>query len=190
MVLVSRSRIVPVLTVATATHPDPKHALAKVIDEGVATRNYCIGMLRNGYVPKSSVTNPCEVTNLEDHLFAYIYPETLSKFDFLLRNTTSISFDELPNLSNSNLRVTFANILSIFEQWGMEVIAVDITTEDIKEVGFTVLKVLVPAVEPLSQDHNIRFLGRTRLYEVPKRMGYDSKIRDESRITNLPHPFA
>ncbi|SRR5216683_8339265 len=190
LILVSKSQTVPVLTVTTATHPDPYRALTKVIDEGVSTRNFCIGMLRKGYISKVSVTNPSEFTHLEDHLFAYVHPEMLGNFDFLLKNPISMSFRELPNLSNHNLAVTLKDILAIFSNLNMEVIAVDITTEDIKEAGFTVLRVLIPGLEPLSQDHNIRFLGRTRLYELPKYMGYDSKIRYESYITKLPHPFA
>jgi ribosomal protein S12 methylthiotransferase accessory factor len=74
--------------------------------------------------------------------------------------------------------------------WDMEVIAADLTTPDIREAGFTVVRVLIPQLQPLSQNHNIRFLGTKRLYEVPLRMGYMTKRRDETEITNLPHPFA
>jgi ribosomal protein S12 methylthiotransferase accessory factor len=72
----------------------------------------------------------------------------------------------------------------------MEIVVAEVTTRDIKEAGFTVVRVLVPQLQPLSQDHNIRFLGSQRLYEVPKRMGFAAKRRNESQITDLPHPFA
>jgi ribosomal protein S12 methylthiotransferase accessory factor len=190
LVLMSRHRTVPVLTVTTATHPNPKRAIAKVMDEGVSTRKFCVGKLREGFVPKVNLRNPSEFAQLEDHLFAYIYPRAVSKFDFLLKNSTTIGFDELPDLSTADPVATLKNIMSILDYWNMEVIVADITTRDVKEAGFTVVRVLVPELQPLSQNHNIRYLGTKRLYEVPKRMGYGSKRRNESQITNLPHPFA
>lgn len=190
LLLLSKDRTIPVLTVTTAAHPNPRQAVIKVIDEAVATRNFCLAKLRQGYRPRVTVNNPAEITQLEDHLFAYIHPDTLATFDFLFKHSTVVSLDQLRDFSHVDLSTTLREILASLRKWNLEVIAADITTDDVREVGFTVLRVLVPQMVPLSQDHNIRFLGVKRLYDAPKRMGYGSRTRQESALTGLPHPFA
>lgn len=190
LILISKNRITPVLTVTTATHPDPKRAIAKAIDEGVSTRKYCIGKFREGIASLPNIANPADFIELEDHLLSYIFPEAIDKFSFLLEHSSTIEVKELPNLSSTNPAVTLRNMMKRLDRWDMEVIAADLTTPDIREAGFTVVRVLIPQLQPLSQNHNIRFLGTKRLYEVPLRMGYMTKRRDETEITNLPHPFA
>jgi ribosomal protein S12 methylthiotransferase accessory factor len=73
---------------------------------------------------------------------------------------------------------------------GLEVLAVDLTTDDISELGLQVVKVLVPGSLPL--DFGVRWphLGGRRLYEAPRRMGYRGRVaRHPAEVNLFPHPF-
>ena len=71
---------------------------------------------------------------------------------------------------------------------GAQVIAVECTTAEAREVGFRVVRVLVPELMPLSFTHRARYLAHPRLYSAPTRMGYRSY--PEQQINPLPQPFA
>lgn len=81
-------------------------------------------------------------------------------------------------------------ILNKLEKLKLEVFVSDLTTDDVKQAGFRVAKVVMPEMQPLSADHNIRFLGVRRLYELPKKLDYTSRPTSEQSINPFPHPFA
>ena len=74
------------------------------------------------------------------------------------------------------------------ESVGAEVIAVDITTDEARQVGMHVVKVLVPEAMPLSFVHNARYLNTRRLYDVPRIMG--RRVHDEAHLNHELQPFA
>ena len=73
-------------------------------------------------------------------------------------------------------------------QAGAEVIAVDITTDEARQVGMHVVKVLVPEAMPLSFPRSARYLGTPRLYRAPSAMGLT--VHDETSINPEFQPFA
>jgi ribosomal protein S12 methylthiotransferase accessory factor len=89
-------------------------------------------------------------------------------------------------MSSGNSKDDVYRCVDILRKNGLEVIVVDITTDDIKETPFKVVKVLIPGLQQLNGDHNYPFLGGHRLKEAPKKMGYAVK---EGEYNKLPHPF-
>ncbi|WP_103062468.1 YcaO-like family protein [Actinomyces qiguomingii] len=73
-------------------------------------------------------------------------------------------------------------------QRGAEVIAVDITTDEARQVGMHVVKVLVPEAMPLSFVHSARYLATPRLYAAPAAMGLE--VHGEEDINPDFQPFA
>ncbi|MET8243287.1 YcaO-like family protein [Streptomyces sp. NPDC005202] len=71
---------------------------------------------------------------------------------------------------------------------GAEVLAVDITTDEARQVGMHAVKVLVPEAVPLSFIHSERYLATARLYAAPRAMGFESY--DEESLNPDPQPFA
>jgi ribosomal protein S12 methylthiotransferase accessory factor len=71
---------------------------------------------------------------------------------------------------------------------GMETIAVDVTTPDVRDFGIVVVRVIVPELMPISFTHHVRYLAHRRLYQAPYTLGYG--IRTEETITDDPIPFA
>ena len=71
---------------------------------------------------------------------------------------------------------------------GMETIAVDVTTPEVREFGIVVVRVIVPELMPISFTHHARYLAHPRAYEAPSRLGHGR--RSEETITDDPIPFA
>jgi len=68
----------------------------------------------------------------------------------------------------------------------MDVIIVNLTTSDVKDIGFNIIKVIVPELIPLHSNHDFPFKGSKRLVEVPKKWG---KKLEEKELNLFPHPF-
>jgi ribosomal protein S12 methylthiotransferase accessory factor len=66
-------------------------------------------------------------------------------------------------------------------------VTVDVTPPDIRDLGFTVVKTLVPGLVDLNPEHLLPPKGNRRLYEVPERLGYGR--RSEDVLYDVPHPF-
>ncbi|MFG2092774.1 YcaO-like family protein [Streptomyces sp. NPDC048612] len=71
---------------------------------------------------------------------------------------------------------------------GAEVLVVDITTDEARQVGMHAVKVLVPEAMPLSFIHSERYLGTPRLYAAPTAMGHES--HGEESLNPEPQPVA
>jgi len=71
---------------------------------------------------------------------------------------------------------------------GHDVIAVDLTTDELRAAGLWVVRVVIPGLMPFTTVHRARYLGTPRLYEYPRRAGFVP--RDEADINPDPQPFA
>ena len=77
---------------------------------------------------------------------------------------------------------------SFTKEMDMEVIAIDLTTDELRERGAWVVRAVIPGLMPMSSDYRARFLGTPRLYEYPKNAGFGSIT--ENDINRAPQPFA
>lgn len=75
------------------------------------------------------------------------------------------------------------------EQCGLEVIVVDITTPDVRELGMHVVKVLVPGAVMLPRSEKEKIMTASRIYEVPLKMGWLERSLQPDELNTSPHPF-
>jgi ribosomal protein S12 methylthiotransferase accessory factor len=108
--------------------------------------------------------------------------------DFLLsRPGNYISYDKFARLdwwhepSNLDELISLANRLLTM---GLTVLWRDITATEAISLG-KVVRVVVPEMLPLSQDHNARWLGTPRLARR-----WSAEQSGEMNINPFPHPFA
>ena len=71
---------------------------------------------------------------------------------------------------------------------GHRILLADLTTEDVRQLGLCVVRVVIPGFHPLFMGHRFRALGGRRLWEVPQRLGYKG-ITPETGDNPAPHPF-
>jgi ribosomal protein S12 methylthiotransferase accessory factor len=96
----------------------------------------------------------------------------------------------LPDLATGGLKGDVLRAVELLARAGHEVIVVDLTTPDLAEAGFSVVRVLVPGLVPLHSAHGLPCLGVARLRELPWRLGWVERGRDPLAALNpLPHPF-
>ena len=62
-----------------------------------------------------------------------------------------------------------------------------LTSPDIRDLGLTVARSLVPGYHPLYMGHRLRALGGRRLWEVPQRLGREQPQSGGSNPA--PHPY-
>lgn len=117
--------------------------------------------------------DPYKIKTLYEHFLYY----QGDNFDKLLFNSKlikyekeKISFDEvLINLKKNNINVYFK----------------ELTTDDIKDTGIKVVKVIAPSLIDLNKSHIYPRLGAKRFFEVPKKLG----LEYSDNLTAMPHPF-
>jgi ribosomal protein S12 methylthiotransferase accessory factor len=70
----------------------------------------------------------------------------------------------------------------------MDVVVCDLTTPDIAALDLSVVRVVVPGMNPLFMGHKNRARGGRRLYEVPQRLGHPG-LEPGQQDNPYPHPF-
>ena len=132
-----------------------------------------------------------DVVSFDHHLMLYnqrpdFAAEALAFYDAAPEEPLS----SLPERSTGRLKGDVERCIDLLGQGGHEVIVVDLTTPDLQEAGFAVVRVLVPGLIPLPGDHNLPYLGVARLREAPWRLGWVERERDPLAALNpVPHPF-
>lgn len=73
---------------------------------------------------------------------------------------------------------------------GYEVLVTDLTTDDISQIGMKAVRVVVPGLQNLHGNHNWPCLGVDRVYEIPRKLGWERfGWREEAGLNPYPHPF-
>ncbi|GID30467.1 YcaO-like family protein [Paractinoplanes brasiliensis] len=174
------------VTVSCATALDGNSALAKVICEATSAR---IALDSAQHIPAAVE----DFTSLTHGAHYYGRGGQRRAFDFLLDRPATEPPDGwairscLPDLSTASDEHRLAALVAVLRQHGMDVVAVDLTTEELREAGLWVVRVVVPQLMPISFVHRARFLGTPRL------TGYVGRTRPgftESDANPDPLPFA
>lgn len=171
------------LFVSCATSLDPVVACGKAIREAAPARNV---MNRERTLP-ASVEDFFELTHGADY---YGTGNHNSDFDFLLNNGRTTSLDQIATipLSENSDAQGLASLVSRLRSLGMEAIAIDLTTEELRRAGLWVVRVIVPQLMPISFVHRARYLGTPRLFEYARHSGAGNL--NSSSINPGPMPFA
>lgn len=184
-VLSGLSRIASI--VMCATDPDPTRAAVKVIKETAASRIALEGAAESG----RGKTSSAEFESVFDGALYMAAPERSHAFSFLGSSGcqgTRRKLSALPTCKQRSPRETLANLVDRLSSLGMEAYVVDLTTPEARAAGLTVIKALVPGLQPLSFATRAQFKGHPRLYRAPLAMGYEARAEDA--LNPDPQPFA
>lgn len=141
-----------------------------------------------GWTPREDFSN---VSSFDHHLMLYnMRPDMAATALEFYRSAPEEPLSRLAQSATGRLKGDIERCLELLAGAGHEVIVVDLTTPDLQEAGFTVVRVLVPGLVPLHGDHGLPYLGAGRLREAPWRLGWVERTRDPLAVLNpLPHPF-
>jgi ribosomal protein S12 methylthiotransferase accessory factor len=151
-----------------------------------------VGMGRYALAQKDyqSTENYQNINTVILHGIAHAVDPTLGKsLEFLNPTGKQIPIQDIKNIYDENMVNNIRNLVSKLDEKGLNVIVKELTTVDVDEVGFKVIRVVIPGMQPLDVNHTCRYLGGTRLYEVPCQMGLRSQPLTEEEVNPYPHIF-
>ncbi len=180
----------PALCLGAASRLSPTQAARKCLLELGQGLPYLRVLTAEG---KQWVTRDdyADLTSFDHHFMLYnTRPElAATAFDFY-RTASPEALSTIPDRAAGTLKADVERCVALLAEAGHEVIVVDLTTPDLREVGFSAVRVVIPGLVPLHGDHNLPYLGSSRLRELPWRLGWVSRERDPLTTLNpLPHPF-
>jgi ribosomal protein S12 methylthiotransferase accessory factor len=183
----------PWVMCGAAAHPDAERALRNALHEV----GHAVSGLVTRYNPNTAAsmfTNPDLVVGMDDHAMLYGHPDAFARLDFLSADgpTRPLSdfADQWAWSRHGDLDQDLAELIGRYLASGLDVIAVDTTSPELRAGGFACAKLIVPGTVPMTFGHRYRRThGLTRLTTVPRLLGYR---RTELRVEELnpfPHPF-
>ncbi|GAA3850185.1 YcaO-like family protein [Streptomyces sedi] len=143
-------------------------------------------MARRGF-PATATAEPLEeLADPEDHIRMTCQPGYRDSLRWLLHERVPW---RPPGGRAPARETTLAEAVEAVARRGMRVISVDLTPPDLRELGWHVVKTLVPGSQPLSFGR-LQCLGGERLYRLPVELGHRREPARESELNPAPHPFA
>lgn len=183
----------PAVAVAAATHPDPVVAARKSIEELAHTRKYAAQVMDHlPPVPVDVVGGHPAVDGQRAHLRFYCPQESKDAARFLWTGAEQVALTDLVRLPGADVdhrdgqdeRDDLSTLVGAVAATGEDVVAVDLTSPDIAELGLRVVRVVVPGFHPLQMGHGNRCLGGARLSRALQEAG-----RPAGTDNPYPHPF-
>lgn len=173
--------------VSAATRSDYSSAIKKAILEAGQGIPFLRWQLdeRRDWNPKDYK----DICSFEEHpLFYHKRRENWSVFD-KFRNADSTYYQPISNHHESlvNTQKEVNRILYLLKQKGYNVLYKDLTTRDIREKGFYVIRTYIPQLIQLGGVFPYYYRGGKRLYNIPERFGYP--LKDITQLNTFPHPF-
>ena len=191
IVMRRRAEFGPVVCLGAASRLSPRQAVRKCIQEGGQNFPFIRSLLASAkdWQPAPDFSN---LISFDFHFLTYLKcPDLVAPaFAFFDECDDRVALRQLPDRSTGRVLADLDYCVACLGQAGYEVIVTDITTPDIAEIGLSVVRVIVPGLVPLHGNHLRPFLGARRLFEVPRRLGWDRRgWSPESGLNPLPHPF-
>jgi ribosomal protein S12 methylthiotransferase accessory factor len=138
------------------------------------------------YKPSKGYSN---VNTLTLHALAHAVDPGLGKSLEFLSSGKQITFQDIKNIYDESMVTNIQSLVDKLNQKDLNAVIKDLTTADVDEVGFKVIRAVIPGMQPLDVNHTRRYLGGTRLYEVPHKMGLRSQPLTEEEVNPYPHMF-
>jgi ribosomal protein S12 methylthiotransferase accessory factor len=173
--------------VAASADLDPEEAVRKSLEELAHTRRYSQQVkTRLPRLPQQD--RLAKVVDQIDHLNFWCDHANAPLGEFLLCSAVRIDFDDIPNLTTGDASRDLTVVVDKIGAVGHCVVLCDLTTPDVADLGFNVIRAVVPGFHPLFMGFGIRALGGQRLREVPRKLGGPNMLTDVGDC-GLPHPY-
>jgi len=182
-ILIDRSNH-PIIGCGLKAGLDPEETIKGAIEESFHSMPWRREIF-NRYPNKK--IKPEAVSSFEDRIIYWNQKGMIKELDFLLKNKNKVKISEFQNYSTGSCLKDLEFVKEELKNKGLETIVVDITPRDVAQIGFKEVKVLIPKMHPLYLKEKYKYLGGSRLYEIPKSLGF--KEKEEGELNKTPHPF-
>ncbi|GII95228.1 YcaO-like family protein [Sinosporangium siamense] len=202
-----RDEVLDLTVLGVAARPDPAAAVAKALAEAVTLRIYALGLLEpdgviwqavaDGYL-STGLFHPHradrayaasyrddfrDVADLACHSQIWLDPAMAGHLAPITADVPPVSLAELPVVAGDPYLAYLGRLASA----GLQAHAVDLTTPDLAATGIRVSRVVVPGAYS-NAPAAFPFLGGTRLYDDPVRLGLRAHALAEADVNLVPLP--
>jgi len=188
-VIVDRSGIGPAVSLGLKASLHPIEAIIGSMEEALSCRRWVRDLMLERADASLSDRGGGGISSLEDRALLWSDTCMIRHLGFLLENGSCKALQDIPSTASDSAAASQVQVLSMLAQRAMQVVFVDVTTPDVEEIGFKVVKVVIPELQPLYLDEARRYLGGDRLYSVPKLLGYREARTNQAQLNPIPHPF-
>lgn len=167
--------------VTCSTELDPRRAVVKVLREAASTRIALV----------DAPPPPNRTEDFHDVMHGATYmahPARRAAFAFLEDSPARRLLSDLPRLGGVDPDADLALLVGRLAAAGMEVVAVDLTCDELDRLGFRAVRVVVPGLQPLSFSPLVQYRDHPRLAQAAQRMGWPVPV--EADLNPWPQPFA
>lgn len=168
----------------TSCHQHAGLALEKAVVESFHTFNWILDINRW----QEPIAKAEDIRSFADHVTYYLDPNRHEDLAFL----TNLSEPKPIDINTSDFesdgfasKAEMKSMISLLAKHGYEVFVADLTTEDIKSLGFHVIKVIIPGLQPLYAGQGNQHLDPRRLTKFTENMGYETP----AEFNQVPHAF-
>jgi ribosomal protein S12 methylthiotransferase accessory factor len=186
------SEMEPAACVGLSAHPKPEIGIFKsLLEIGQIRPQLKREMRKQGYAERlAHLMNFENIKTIQDHELIYTSPKMVQAFDFLLHNNNSINFGEIPRVSqfDTDEQIITASLQRL-KEIGADAISVDLTTPDISQFGLSVVRVIITGFQPIHFGYSETRLGGSRIFSLPKKLGYSNHVLNISDLNPFPHPL-
>lgn len=182
----TKTNFVP-LVVAASVALSPEEAVRKAIEELAHTERYAY-QIRNELPRLEPHPEFDNVLGQVHHVNFWVNPAVSKHAEFLYNSDQWMNFNELVDYSQETPLEDMKSLVSIIKKSGYEVLVTDITTADIRSLGMTVIRAIIPGYHPLFMGYHKRPLGSERLWTIPQKLGFEGLVTGKADYP-FPHPF-
>lgn len=118
-------------------------------------------------------------------LMGWSHKAAIDRLPFWTASNREISLGQMA--AESDIRDPDQIYTHVQSQW--DVYVANVTTPDVAQTGFHVVRVIAPAAQPLYLRETNRYWDEQRLSTVRATRGYDTTPSTEVEINEYPHPF-
>lgn len=157
----------PGVGIGASCRSQPAEAAEKAIIEVYHCMSWVTDLDRSGLGPLKRE----EVKTFEDHTRYYLRPERFKNLEFLISGPADAP--PASALEADTPERELRSLCELLKGFGFRVILVDVTPEDVRELGLAVVRAIVPGLHPLSCGPGREHLDRRRLKQFGVKRGVD-----------------
>lgn len=173
----------PAISVGAKTSLNPTRASVGAIEEALHTRLWVRGEMFKKYNLQKPENHPRKIITFSERGLFWSSLSRIKDLSFLLKSTRFKSIGS--NKENKDQQINLRLVLNKLKSRNLDGFYVDVTTPSLKKLGFSVVKVIIPKLQPLYLHENRRYWSGERLFTVPRILGY----KTTGGLNKIPHPF-
>ncbi|HEY4390477.1 MAG TPA: YcaO-like family protein [Paenibacillus sp.] len=148
-----------------------------------------IGNKSQIYSQSISSILPHQVTDYGLRLPYYEQPYAHEELAFTTASSEFRSIQPSPPIAADTEAERLQYIVQQFAKRGLEVLCVDLTTDDVRQLGMHVVKMIVPGTVQLPRSEKERIITSERIYKTPVELALRTEPILPHNLNRSPHPF-